>query len=60
MNLIRWFRGSTSATKWFIFNVFIWMILLIITTVYSYARLEFVRSGPPTPLEQIKEKIEDE
>lgn len=31
---------------WFVFNWFIYLLVLIVTTVYSYARLDYVRTKP--------------
>ena len=47
--MMRWidqFRKASSQTKWFILNWFIWGLVLAITTVYAYGRLDFVRSYP--------------
>lgn len=53
MNWIQKFRDATSETKWFIFNFVVYTLIVIVTTVYCYARLDFVRSGPrPTPQQQ--------
>lgn len=36
-----------GPTRWFIFNWVIYFILMLVTTVYCYARLDYVRSQPP-------------
>lgn len=49
------FSKSTSETKFFILNWAIYGILLILTTLYAYGRLELVRTRPaptPAPLEK--------
>lgn len=38
------FSQANPKTKWFIFNWAIYGIAIIVTTVYCYARLNFVRS----------------
>lgn len=43
-----------SKTLWFAFNWAAYFILLIATFVYSYARLDFVRTTPP-PIENVKQ-----
>jgi len=47
------FRSHDSKTKWFVFNWVIYLLLLVITTIYCYARLDFVRTTPP-PKENVK------
>lgn len=37
---------AAPHTRWFIFNWVIYFILLIFTTVYCYARIDFVRTQP--------------
>lgn len=32
--------------RWFIFNWALYILALILTTVYAYARLDFVRTQP--------------
>lgn len=46
----RQFKNANSETKWFILNWAVYGLAIIITTVYCYARLDFVRSykTPPT------------
>lgn len=46
---------SDNKTRWFLFNWVIYGLALIITLVYCYLRLDFVRSGPKkAATEQIK------
>ncbi len=40
------FYNASTQTKLFIFNYALYMFLIVVTTVYVYARLDFVRSGP--------------
>lgn len=45
--MMDWFMQFIEAkreTKWFILNWVVYMILLIVTTLYCYARLDYVRS----------------
>lgn len=47
--MFRWisqYHRATKQTKLFIINWAIYMILIIVSTVYVYSRLDFVRSGP--------------
>lgn len=46
------FSQASSKTKWFIFNWAIYGIVMVVTTLYCYARLNYVRSKAP-PSEQI-------
>lgn len=41
------FKGSHPQTKFFIFNLAIYMIAIIWTTIQAYARLEYSRTGVP-------------
>jgi hypothetical protein len=41
---IRKFQASSRQTKFFIFNWVIYGVLLLITTLYCYGRLDYVRS----------------
>ncbi|GAB4225799.1 MAG: hypothetical protein Tsb0021_01110 [Chlamydiales bacterium] len=47
IQFIRMLRDADSKTRWFYFQWIIYMIAIILTTVYAYARLEFDRSGKP-------------
>ena len=35
-----------SHTKYFLFNWILYAVLMIATTFYVYARMDYVRSGP--------------
>ncbi len=39
---IRQFKDADKKTKWFIFNWFIYGAMLVGTTLYCYARLQYV------------------
>lgn len=39
------FKENDSHVKWLIFNAFIYGLMIVATTVYVYARLDYVRSG---------------
>jgi hypothetical protein len=43
-NFIRQFVNSTRETKWFIANWFVYIFIIVITAVYCYVRLDYVRS----------------
>lgn len=38
------FSKASSRTKWFIFNWAIYGVAIVVTTIYCYARLDYVRS----------------
>ncbi len=45
--MMQWFEQFLNAkreTKWFILNWALYIILLVVTTLYCYARLDYVRS----------------
>ncbi len=44
---IRAYKSSTKETKMFIFQWAIYFFLLIASTIYCYARLDFHRTAPP-------------
>lgn len=44
MTWIQQFRRANPKTRWFIFNWAIYILLMIVTTIYCYARLDYVRS----------------
>lgn len=46
------FTNASSKTKWFIFNWAIYAIVMIVTTLYCYARLNYVRSYTLSSQEQ--------
>lgn len=39
-------RSINPHTRWFIFQWAVYFILMLLTTVYVYARLDFVRTKP--------------
>ena len=39
-----WWGNSSAETKWFAFNWAIYLLVIILSTVYCYARLDYVRS----------------
>ena len=41
---IKSFKQSSTQTKWFIFNTILHGSIIILTAIYCYARLDFVRS----------------
>ena len=45
---MRQFFEASSKTKYFALNWIVYGAALIITTLYCYARLDYVRSGPPS------------
>jgi hypothetical protein len=48
MTWISQFIHSSRETKWYFLNWFIYGILIILTTIYCYMRLDFVRSYKTT------------
>lgn len=39
-------RSINPHTRWFIFQWAVYFILIVLSTVYVYARLDFVRTKP--------------
>lgn len=37
-------RRISPKTRWFIFNWAIYFLLMLVTTIYAYGRLDFVRT----------------
>lgn len=37
-------KTADAKTRWFFFQVFIYAVLIIFTTIFAYARLDYVRS----------------
>lgn len=58
VKMFQWLReydGSTAQTKYFVLNGLVYGLAIIITTVYCYGRLDFVRSYPtPAYTEAVK------
>jgi hypothetical protein len=44
LTLIQKFREASFQTKFFVLNWIVYTIAIIVTTIYAYARLDFVRS----------------
>lgn len=45
--MLKWlkqYRNATSKTQYFVLNWLIYGLAILITTIYCYARLDFVRS----------------
>lgn len=47
MAWIRAFKEANPKTKAFVFNWAIYVIALVASTIYCYARLDYVRTGKP-------------
>jgi hypothetical protein len=47
LNWIREFKEATAQTKYFVLTWAVYGIAIIASTVYCYARLDYVRSGLP-------------
>jgi len=47
------YNKSTSQTKYFTLNAIVYGLAILITSVYCYARLDFVRSYR-TPVTEVK------
>lgn len=43
---IKKYNEASSQTKFFVWNAVVYGLAIIITTVYCYGRLDFVRSYP--------------
>jgi hypothetical protein len=39
-------------TRWFWFNTLVYMIIIILTTIFAYARLDYVRSYSTKPKQE--------
>lgn len=53
--MIAWieqFKNSSPKTKWFIFNCIVYGMIIVFSTLYCYARLDYVRSGKSLTQEQ--------
>lgn len=61
--MLKWLREYDEAspqTKYFVLNSLVYGLAIIITTVYCYARLDFVRSyRAPAVAEAEKKAIEE-
>lgn len=48
---IQRYRSASRETKYFVLNVVAYGLLLVFTTIYCYARLDYVRSyAAPIPV----------
>lgn len=55
------YNEASSQTKYFVLNWLVYGLALLITTVYCYARLDYVRSyRTPSVAEREKMKINDQ
>jgi hypothetical protein len=57
--MIKWLKeysDSTAQTKSFVLNGLVYGLAMVITTVYCYARLDFVRSYPTPAMHEAKQK----
>jgi hypothetical protein len=47
--MFKWLEkyGFEAHTRYFLFNWILYGIMVILSFVYVYARLDYVRSGPP-------------
>jgi hypothetical protein len=50
------FKEADWRTKFFYLNWAFYALAIIASTLYCYARLDFVRSGPPHPQAQESKK----
>lgn len=51
---IQTIKNSSNKTKWFYFQYVIYVLLMIITTIWAYGRLEFVRSYDTSQEKELK------
>lgn len=49
---IEQYREANPQTKYFVLNWLIYGIAIIVTTIYCYGRLDFVRSNKTAPSEK--------
>lgn len=59
--MFKWLQAyseSTSQTKYFTLNGIVYLLAIVITSVYCYARLDFVRSYRTPVVAESKQKIE--
>ena len=59
--MFQWLReydGSTAQTKYFVLNALVYGLAMVITTVYCYGRLDFVRSYPTPAFNEAAQKQE--
>lgn len=54
LHWIQTIKNSRNKTKWFYFQYVIYVILIILSTIWAYARLEFVRSYEVDQEQQLK------
>ncbi len=59
LNWLKEYREATSQTHYFFLTLVVYGIVLLVTTVYVYARLDFVRSYKTTPSTQHTQKNHD-
>jgi hypothetical protein len=50
---------ADRKTKWFLFNWLIYGLALILTLVYCYLRLDFVRSGPKKTASELMQHVQE-
>lgn len=55
LSWIRQFREANAQTKYFILNWILYGLAIILTTLYCYGRLDYVRSYRTTPSESSAE-----
>jgi hypothetical protein len=53
------YSESTSQTKYFTLNAIVYLLAIAITSVYCYARLDFVRSYRTPVVTEAKQKLEN-
>jgi len=51
---IQTIKNSSNKAKWFYFQYVIYVILIIISTLWAYGRLEFVRSYDASQEKELK------
>lgn len=45
LKIMNQIQNMDSRIKWFLFNAVLYGLLMLATTVYVYARLDYVRTG---------------
>lgn len=52
--ILKNWRDRDRKTFWFYFQLVVYSLAIILSTIYAYGRLDFVRSGPKTAMEHQK------
>jgi hypothetical protein len=54
IRFIKQWQSSSRETKWFVLSILVYLGMIVVTGIWCYARLDFVRTGPlPTQKESL-------